>query len=196
MIMEPSLFPAASFGEQFFEWHDEFQRTNGRKATRTECIDQLNVQVDLRDRQFRGTGTKVKRSERDPIFDALCAFEGVDPKKVTESHAKEVSKLVSELLKATPDVTPAEVAKRGKAYGRAFRDVLKTSRALVRHWASLAPRQKDAGGPSLLDRAYATDAPTNWEHAARAAYPGFDANGKTWADLSVDLRVNILKHVK
>lgn len=76
-----------------------------------------------------------KTRERNPLFDALAAATDGDADKLTTPTARAVGVALAQIRKASPDVTPEEIARRARNYRVHFRDATLTASALAKHWA-------------------------------------------------------------
>lgn len=92
-----------------------------------------------------------KARERDPIFDALAAAEGSKLAELTKRAAGAIGVAAAEIRKASPDVTPEEVARRAANYRCVMpRGATLTASALAKHWprcgVATARREQPAEG--------------------------------------------------
>lgn len=73
---------------------------------------------------------------RNPLHDALAEAEGSNPAELTKTRARTIGVALAEIQKASPDVTPDEIARRARAYPQVMPPGTKlTAPALASHWA-------------------------------------------------------------
>jgi hypothetical protein len=90
----------------------------------------------------QGTGTiapagaVAKESERDLIFEALCAATGTEIASLTKSGRGAINGALRDIRAASPQVTAEEIQSRASAYARKFPSAALTAPALAKHWAS------------------------------------------------------------
>jgi hypothetical protein len=90
----------------------------------------------------QGTGTiapagaVAKESERDMIFEALCAATGTEIASLTKSGRGAINGALRDIRAASPQVTAEEIQSRARAYARKFPSAALTAPALAKHWAS------------------------------------------------------------
>jgi len=77
--------------------------------------------------------------ERNPLFDALCLVEGIPLGEVGKAGGR-IGKSLSEILAASPDVSPEEIARRGRNYQTHFSGAALTAAALAKHWGKCHAR--------------------------------------------------------
>lgn len=75
--------------------------------------------------------------KRDPIFDALAVACGHNLGELTDSGTGSIVKAVSQIRKASPDVTPEEIDRRVENYRRKHPSWGLTAPAIAKHWAEL-----------------------------------------------------------
>jgi hypothetical protein len=88
-----------------------------------------------------------KPRERNPLFDALAACDGSDPRQLTKSAARAVGVALAEIRRVCPGLTPEEIARRAGNYRLHMPDVTLSASALAKWWAKCAspPGQKPRG---------------------------------------------------
>lgn len=96
------------------------------------------------------TPAPAKARERDPIFDALAVAEGSKAADLTKRASKAIGVAAAEIRKASPTVTPEEIARRAAIYpGVMPKGSTLTASALAKHWA----RCGDTNGKAPMDHA-------------------------------------------
>lgn len=75
---------------------------------------------------------------RDPLFDALASACDRDPRAMTARDARACGVALAEIRKASPDVTPIEIARRAANYRSRYREAALTPSALCNQWAACA----------------------------------------------------------
>ncbi len=75
---------------------------------------------------------------RDPLFDALASVDGSDPLEVQGKAARTIGVALAEIRRATPDVTPAEIARRAALWSAHFPQATMTPSAIAKWWARLS----------------------------------------------------------
>lgn len=75
--------------------------------------------------------------KRNPIFDALAVACGHNLGELTDSGTGSIVKAVSQIRKASPDVTPEEIGRRVENYRRKHPSWGLTPPAIAKHWAEL-----------------------------------------------------------
>jgi hypothetical protein len=75
---------------------------------------------------------------RDPLFDALARTCNSAPEGMTPTECKACGVALSEIRKASPDLTPSEIDRRAESFRRKFPNASVTPNALKRHWSALA----------------------------------------------------------
>ncbi len=71
---------------------------------------------------------------RNPLLDSLASVEG-DPLQTPSAQWSRISKALSEIKSASPDVTPEEIKRRAANYKSHFEDAMLTCNALAKWWA-------------------------------------------------------------
>ena len=71
---------------------------------------------------------------RNPLLDSLASVEG-DPLQTPSAQWSRISKALSEIKSASPDVTPEEIKRRASNYKSHFEDAMLTCNALAKWWA-------------------------------------------------------------
>lgn len=77
---------------------------------------------------------------RNPLLDALAVLDGSDLAQVTASAWSGIGKALAEIKAVSPDVTPAEIARRAATYRLHHPAWALTPNALAKHWASCDKR--------------------------------------------------------
>ncbi|MGH8017209.1 MAG: hypothetical protein ACREIA_02815 [Opitutaceae bacterium] len=90
-------------------------------------------------------------ASRNLLFDALAEVDGSDPRSLTKSAAGACGKALSEIRKACPSVSPAEINLRAERYRRRFAGAACTPSAIAKHWAALANEGSVNGGDLKSD---------------------------------------------
>lgn len=72
-----------------------------------ELYDRFEAAEKRRDKAEREK--RMSRSERDKLYEALAEGCGCDVKRMTEAEIKKNAVAISAIIRATPDVTPADV---------------------------------------------------------------------------------------
>ena len=75
--------------------------------------------------------------ERNPLFDALAELDG-GADNLTGAAAGAVGKALSEMMKASPDLTPDEIGRRAGTLILHFPNATATASSLAKHWARCA----------------------------------------------------------
>ena len=96
----------------------------------TNPVPSRPVQVEPKDQSAAAPRT------RDPLFDALAAVSGADPREMTEAAARACGVALAEIRKVAPNLTPEEIARRAANYPTHFGDAALTPSALAKHWAT------------------------------------------------------------
>lgn len=124
---------------------------------------------------------------RNPIFDALCIFEGIDPSHVTKQAAGRMGEARKQILEVSPDVTPDEIKLRGEKYVRLFPGISRTVMGLCSHWhkCGSSDRTKAAKKDPYQE-------PPNWKETALRMFPGTDVPDLAWLNLPITIRADIL----
>lgn len=73
----------------------------------------------------------------DPLFSALAAAEGSNPKELTPTAARRIAVALAGIRKASPDLTPDEITKRAVRYRELFPRAVVTANALEGNWPKL-----------------------------------------------------------
>lgn len=97
-----------------------------------EIIDRCDTQ-----RQQQEKAAAVRRIPRDEaagLFTALCEACGVAEEQMTPQQKATYGTMLAGLRKATPSLTPADIASRAEQYKRKYRDAALTAPALAAHW--------------------------------------------------------------
>ena len=84
---------------------------------------------------FEADGRPVEAREGETILTALMVVESGTCDGATKCAWSKVAKALREIKGATPDVTPAEIARRAANYRRHFDGAALTATALASHWA-------------------------------------------------------------
>jgi hypothetical protein len=113
-------------------------RRANRKQTGSKTQPDLEVDLDLEVEKDLEQPPSAQARKRDPLFDALASVDGSDPKELTESAATACGVALAQIRKATPSVTPDEIAARAKNYTAKMPQAALTPSALSRHWAAMA----------------------------------------------------------
>src|SRR5580692_986847 len=107
---------------------------------------------------------KIPEALRSALFDELCRFESIDPKKVGASAGR-IAKALQAIRKSDNDVTPEEIRKRGKAYLKAWPGLTPTAQGLASHWPALGTNGHDCAGPTPIP------APAMWRNRMQDEFP-------------------------
>lgn len=92
--------------------------------------------------------------ERNINFDALCVFEGIPLDQVGGAGGR-IAKALQTIKLSTPDVTPAEIIRRGANYRTHFSsDIAITANALASHWGKCHQPRKDEHDSKRNDRSF------------------------------------------
>ena len=89
----------------------------------------------------------AKARKRNPIFDALAVAEGSNLDELTASAKGAIATAAAEIRKASPDVTPEEVARRAANYRRLMPKATLTASALSKHWSRCGSPKTPAPQP-------------------------------------------------
>ena len=129
----------------------------------------------------------VKKRPRDELFDALAVATGQNLEELSRSMARVVAVALADIRAVTPDLTVNEIKRRAEAYKNKHRDWPLTATSLAKYWGEFG------GGRTRAAKADPYIAPPNWQELAKRAFPEGDFTGRTWDDLSVVIRSDILK---
>lgn len=80
---------------------------------------------------------------KNPLFDALVAFEGL-PENFNDREGGKIGRALKSIRQSTPGVTPEEIQRRGAAYLADMR-VKPTALGLAGNWSKYAESQKTEG---------------------------------------------------
>lgn len=144
---------------------------------------------------------KAKRTSkvngRDQLFDAIAEGCGLELTELSRGSSGAVATAKRDILEATPDVTPEEVARRIKAYVAKYRGAACTPMALANHWPEFG--QPSEGRTRGAKRDIYTEPPITWRAVAKKLWPvakswitAHDFETMAWADVNADLRREIL----
>lgn len=165
------------------------------RLTEAALIDCLRPALAI---EFPKAKASHRVNGRDLLFDAICTACELDVNGLTREAAKQVATAKRDILEATPDVTPEDIAQRGEAWRRKYPTIRGCSpMALAKHWPALGTN----GG--ALTRGARKDnyvEPVGWK-TSEAAKKALFVSDETWAlivargwfDLAVDIRSVILK---
>jgi hypothetical protein len=106
---------------------------------------------------------KITEALRSALFDELCRFEGIDPKKVGASAGR-IAKALKAVRQSDNDVTPEEIRKRGKAYLKAWPGLVPTAQGLANHWPALSANGHEVALPQIPE-------PLMWQSRLRSEFP-------------------------
>jgi hypothetical protein len=107
---------------------------------------------------------KIPEALRSALFDELCRFEGIDPKKVGASAGR-IAKALKAVRLSDNDVTPDEIRKRGKAYLKAWPGLTPTAQGLANHWPALGTNGHDSASQAAIPE------PPMWQDRLQAEFP-------------------------
>jgi hypothetical protein len=135
---------------------------------------------------------KVKRTKADldALFDALVAVQKGNSRHMTKHERSGVAESRKQIMDASPDVTPAEIAKRAKLYKSKWPTWPLTAMSLTKRWSQLGP-----GDPTLAERTDIYQEPkTDWKPVALrvSGLSSFPESWNNWADVPADWRSRII----
>lgn len=123
--------------------------------------------------------------KRDELFDCLAKAEGSNPVQLTKRAARTVAVAIAEIRKASPDVTPEEIARRAERYRRVMpQGSTLTASALAKHWARCGEVVRLATPAPILQE------PANWRATLKRLFPD-SADDLTWATLPDSIRQQV-----
>lgn len=119
------------------------------KTESREIRPLVNTETDSKYSIAGSAGASKRRTrKRDPAFDALCTFEGVDPGTLTRSAAGAIGSALRDIRESWEAEggdhakLPAEIHDRGGRYLKLF-EVRPTAPGLAKHWPKCtAPKPK------------------------------------------------------
>ena len=82
-----------------------------------------------------GASAGKKPRERNPLMDALGMIDAPDLNEIDGDGWKRAGVALSKIKSVAPDVTPEEIARRGRNYRTHFDGAALTSTALAKYWA-------------------------------------------------------------
>lgn len=179
----------------------------GVQFTRPAAIAAIAAQLAVELPDVAGKTATKKRApagprirERDVLFDAIGYAAGLDLSCITRAMAVQVAAAKRDILEATPDVTPDEIARRAAAYTTLYRTIGKPSpMALAKHWSkfSLNPDR-----PTMHSKRDITIEPPMWRPVAQRLFPdarewvtAHDFSTMPWREVNPTLREKILKAI-
>jgi hypothetical protein len=153
---------SASYGERFAEYvadylsENDLTNTDGRPSlgkidgrTLAALADKFDALDRRRDKAERSK--RLSQSELEVLFDALARGTGCDPKAMTEAELRRCAVARAAIVRATPDVTAAEIEAACKKYAAVFNGAVITPTAISNNWSKLIEPgrgAKKAAGPS------------------------------------------------
>lgn len=148
--------------------------------------------ANLAEATFPQPKPRPAKEVMDGIFDALCAFQGVEPANLTKHGKAAIATARQQIMEVSPAVTGEEIAHRGSIYKRRNNSSNSwTAMGLCKQWA-------DCGGGTKTKAAkldgYTKTPPEEWKNAAIKLYPGSLVSATPWLDLPYNLRCEILQH--
>lgn len=154
---------------------------------------QLRLEIPPSSKHYRPKRTP-RVNGRDPIFDAIATAAGIDLSCITRAHGGRIATAKRDILEASPNVTPAEIAATAAAYRRAYRDAPCTPTAIASHWAEFAKARRSANGSAPVSL---YTEPTGWRETLRKLYPTASSIDEkcagTWLELATYLRQEIVE---
>jgi hypothetical protein len=81
----------------------------------------------------------MKKAQRDLLFDALAAIGGGAVGQMTRAMRGCINGSLKQIIEASPDVTPEEIARRAALYRRRHPTWPCTATALCKYWSELGP---------------------------------------------------------
>lgn len=164
------------------------------RLTEVTLVECLRAPLAIEYPAAKKTGRNGKG--RDELFDAIGTACGCDLTGLTREYAKQIATAKRDILEATPDVTPDEVARRALAYRKKYTNAACSPMALANHWPEF-------GNNERLTRGAKNDIytePQGWRAAALRRFPDakewinpHDFSTKPWAEVSHSIRPDILK---
>ena len=153
----------------------------------------IRAQLEI---EFPAAKRTPRVNGRDELFDALAIACGCDLTSMTRNYAKMLATAKRDILEATPDLTPAEITRRGAAYRRKYKDAACTPTALANHWPefgeSFESRTRSAKSDIYVE-------PANWRQVLKIIGKAWDSDtvaallAQPWKELSGTVRQEILK---
>jgi len=107
-------------------------RQNGERVTAQWFADAIDRELLPWQAEHGPKGRK-----RDHIFDALAAIENIDLACITKAQGSRIAKVRAEIIGASPNVTPEEIASRVERYKRLHPTWPLTANAIASHWGEL-----------------------------------------------------------
>lgn len=104
----------------------------------------------------------MPKKERDALCDALAEACGANPREMTTTAARACATAVAEIIKASPDVTIADMQARVSRYKVLYRDAAVTPRAVCSHWAECGSGKPAAPKTSAGQNTQAIPEPAGW----------------------------------
>ncbi len=165
----------------------------GKPFTLADAAAVIRAQLEI---EFPAAKRTPRVNGRDELFDALAIACGCDLTSMTRNYAKMLATAKRDILEATPDLTPAEITRRGAAYRRKYKDAACTPTALANHWPefgeSFESRTRSAKSDIYVE-------PANWRQVLKIIGKAWDSDtvaallAQPWKDLSGTVRQEILK---
>jgi len=129
----------------------------------------------------------LKPRQPNPCFDALCVFEGIASAEIGAAGSR-IGRQLQIIKASTPEVTPEEIARRGRAYVKQWPAIAPTAAGLAKHWPSLGSNGHAASGPSPITE------PADWRARLLSAYPDnvHSSNPTNWPHKSRQDQLDII----
>lgn len=131
---------------------------------------------------------KRTRKELDAIFDALAAVQPGNPAQMTKHAKSQIAEARKQIMEASPNVSPEEIAKRAALYRRRWPTWHLSALALCKHWAELGPANPTAEAKRDIYQEPRWD----WKAAAEKLVGSFPEAWSNWSDIPADWRTKIL----
>lgn len=128
-----------------------------------ELIDRHDAAEKRRDKTERSK--RLGKGERDKLFEALAKGTGCDAASMTEVELKRCAVAISAIIRATPDVTVAEVEAACRRYGTKMSGATITPTAISSNWSKLFDSK--SRGPSRWPEPPVVLEPDDWRGLLR-----------------------------
>lgn len=133
---------------------------------------------------------KVPRARLDALFDALAAVQKGNPAQMTRHGRSQIAEARKQIMEASPDVTPEEIARRAALYRCRWPTWHLSALSLTKHWAELGP-----ANPTQAAKTDIYQEPVlPWKEAALkvSGLSEFPEAWANWADIPANWRAQIL----
>jgi hypothetical protein len=145
---------------------------------------------ERREDKISCAGPEAGASDR--LFEALTKAEGSNPAEITPKASSRINAALTEILIATPHVTPEEITNRAAKYHRIMQPNNRlTAHALAKHW-SRCGEPKDPAKPAI------PTPPQNWRDILEELYAHnrINRDGIAWKDVHPQVREEVIEKAK